>query len=135
LPSEPLWLEPDEVIELNRLIVTDTGEPFELLDIGLLESALGRPRNLWSYEGVDDAAALATTLLFGIARNHAFAQGNKRTAFEAALIFLANNGFAFRAGDDLMWATAVIAVVEHKMTEAEFEALLSRFVVAVDTLP
>lgn len=75
--------------------------------------------------------ALATTLLFGLARNHPFEQGNKRTAFEAALILLANNGYGFAGGDDVRWAHAVIAVVAHQMTEAEFGSLLRRFVLPV----
>lgn len=127
--SEPLWLEPEEVILLNHQIVAATAEPFALLDPGLLESALGKPRNHWLYEHEEDVVALATALLFGIARNHAFEEGNKRTAFEAALIFLENNGYAFGGGDEIMWAMAVIAVIEHKMTEHEFEALLGKYVV------
>jgi death-on-curing protein len=83
--NEPRWLEPDEVIELNRLIVDATGEPFLVRDYGLLASALAKPIQYWSYEHEDDAVTLAVTLLFGIAQNHPFEQGNKRTAFEAAL--------------------------------------------------
>jgi death on curing protein len=117
LPSEPLWLEPAEIIELNRLIVADCGEPHVVRDRGLLESALGSPRNHWAYAGADDAV----TLLVAIARNHPFRQGNKRTAFEAALIFLANNGYRFDAQDDPSWAEAIIAVVERRMSEPELE--------------
>ncbi|HZC15513.1 MAG TPA: type II toxin-antitoxin system death-on-curing family toxin, partial [Caulobacteraceae bacterium] len=76
-----------------------TGEPFALRDAGLLISALGKPRNHWFYEGKRDAVSLAVTLLFGIARNHAFEQGNKRTAFEAALIFLLANGYVYDGPD------------------------------------
>jgi death-on-curing family protein len=90
LPNEPIWLETAEVIELNRLIVAETGEPFLVRDLGGLESAVERPRNCSRYEAQDDALTLAVTLLFGIAGNHPFLQGNKRTGFEAALIFLLN---------------------------------------------
>lgn len=76
MQSEPLWLEPAEVTELNRQIVAATGEPFGLRDTGMLASALDRPRNRWAYQGEDDAVALAVTLLFGIVRNHPFTQGN-----------------------------------------------------------
>lgn len=58
----------------------------------LLESALERPRGLWYYEEVNDFAALAAALGYGLARNHAFADGNKRIAFLAAAVFLDLNG-------------------------------------------
>jgi death-on-curing protein len=61
-------------------------------DAGLLDSALQRPRNLAAY-GEPDAAALAASLAYGIARNHPFVDGNKRTAFVAGAVFLELNGF------------------------------------------
>lgn len=94
MPSEPFWLPPEEIIELNRDLVTATGEPFLLRDRGLLESACVRPVNLWAYEHEGDALVLAVSLLLGIAQNHVFIQGNKRTAFVAALMMLRLNGWA-----------------------------------------
>jgi death-on-curing protein len=63
-------------------------------DAGALESALARPQNLAAY-GDPDAADLAAAYAFGIARNHAFNDGNKRTAWVTARSFLEGNGFAF----------------------------------------
>jgi len=121
LPNEPLWLEAAEVIELNRLIVAETGEPFLVRDPGGLESAVGKPRNRWHYEGQDDALTLAVSLLFGIAGNHPFLQGNKRTGFEAALIFLLNNGYALDAAlDGEGLATSITDVIAHTLSEAAF---------------
>jgi death on curing protein len=65
-------------------------------DIGMLESAMARPLNLVGY-GDPDAAALAAAYAFGIARNHPFADGNKRTALVAAEGFLFRNGFEVEA--------------------------------------
>jgi death-on-curing protein len=62
-------------------------------DVGGLESALARPRNRWEY-GEEDRAALAAAYAFGIARNHPFVDGNKRTAWTVANIFLDLNGLA-----------------------------------------
>ena len=59
---------------------------------GLLESALARPRNAFAY-GEEDIIVLAVALMAGIARAHAFEQGNKRTAFAAMRLFLCANGF------------------------------------------
>jgi death-on-curing protein len=120
LPSEPIWLEPAEVVELNRLIVAETGEPFAVRDAGLLASALDRPRNCWLYDRENDALTLAVTLLFGIARNHPFVQGNKRTGFEAALGFLENNGYALEAPNEVGVAHLITDVISHTTTEAEF---------------
>lgn len=131
LPSEPRWLEPDDVIELNRLIVGDTAEPFLLRDPGLLQSALAKPAHHWSYAGEGDAVSLAVTLLFGLARNHPFEQGNKRTAFEAALIFLELNGYGFEAPDTPALAALIIRVITHELSEAEFEAAIRPFVTAL----
>jgi len=92
LPSEPIWPLADELIELNQSIVEDSGEPFSLLMPGQLESACGRPYNLWAYEHEWRISYLATSLIVGVARNHPFVQGNKRTAFVGALGFFQNNG-------------------------------------------
>lgn len=58
----------------------------------LIESALGRPRNLFADVPESDLAALAASLCFGLAKNHGFSDGNKRTAFTAASMFLRLNG-------------------------------------------
>ena len=67
-------------------------------DEGLLDSALARPRNLMAYRD-PDAAALAASYAFGIARNHPFVDGNKRTALVVSETFLIDNGFALAASD------------------------------------
>ena len=78
-------------------------------DAGLLDSALQRPRNLVAY-GDPDAAALAASLAFGIARNHPFVDGNKRTAFVAAATFLELNGWRFGATEaDVVVTTLALA--------------------------
>ncbi len=97
---EPLWLSLQEVIDANRRVVAETGEPFLLRDKGLLESALTRPRNRFLYDGVDDVTELAATLLIGVGRNHPFMQGNKRTAFATAVMFLRLNGYRLLAEED-----------------------------------
>ena len=68
--------------------------PKGLRDKGLLESALARPQNKFAY-GETDLAALAAAYAFGIARNHPFVDGNKRSAFAAIIVFLGLNGVDF----------------------------------------
>ena len=67
-------------------------------DGGLLTSALGRPQNLAAY-GDPDCAALAASLAWGIARNHPFVDGNKRSAFVAGALFMELNGFRLEASE------------------------------------
>jgi death-on-curing protein len=131
LPNEPQWLPIAVAIEINRSLVAMTEEPHFLRDPGLLESALARPRNAFAY-GEEDIVALAVRLLAGLAQAHAFEQGNKRTAFVAMVQFLNMNGYDLTIEDSLPWAEAVISLVEHRTSEADFVLALRPFVVARD---
>jgi len=126
LPSEPEWLPLREIIETNREEVGLTGEPHLVWNHGLLEMACDRPRNTWHYGEDADMASLAVALLLGIAKNHPFAQGNKRTAFQSARQFLLINGFDLDLPDSEDFADLIIAAVEGLLSEhqlaAEFRA-------------
>jgi death-on-curing protein len=128
LPNEPRWLPIEVVIEHNRLEVEATGERHLLRDYGLLESALFRSRNFYGF-GQDDIVVLAVTLLNGVARAHAFEQGNKRTAFAAMRLFLLANGYDTAFDDTVSWADEVIALVEHRSIEDDFVRTIRPFVV------
>lgn len=92
--NEPRWLTLDDVQFLHGEQLEMFGGPPGLRDAGLLESALDRPRNRWAYEQ-GDLATLAAAYAFGIARNHPFIDGKKRTAFAAMMVFLRINGVRF----------------------------------------
>jgi death on curing protein len=126
--SEPVWLPIEAVIETNRDLVAETGEPFFLRDRGLLESALDKPKNLYLYSepGVVDMVDLATELLFAIARKHAFVQGNKRTAFASALMFLELNGYRVDEADEDMLGMLIVSVLERDLSEETFIKLLRK---------
>jgi death-on-curing protein len=124
LPNEPRWLEPADICALNALIVAETGEPYLVRDEGLLESACQRPYNRYAYDGVEDVVTLAVELLFGIARNHPFAQGNKRTGFEAAILFLQANGYDLVIEDSQALGRSVVDVITGAMAPEAFEALI-----------
>ena len=89
--TEPHWLDAIDAIAIHDRQLAEHGGIAGTRDQGMLESALGRPVNRWAY-GEDDPAALAAAYAFGIARNHPFADGNKRTAWVLARLFLALNG-------------------------------------------
>ena len=103
--SEPIWLDVDEVIDMHAEQLAIFGGPEGVRDHGLLESAILRPINQWHY-GQTDMAALAAAYAFGLARNHAFMDGNKRIAFMAMMVFLHKNGVAFEP--EPAHATAII---------------------------
>lgn len=88
------WLLHEVVLALHNEQLTEHGGPSGARDHGLLESALARPQNLLAYSQ-PDAAALAAAYAFGIARNHPFVDGNKRTAAVAMLVFLGINDVAY----------------------------------------
>jgi death-on-curing protein len=130
LPNEPNWLPIDAAIEHNRLELAETGENHFVRDLGLLESALARPRNAFAY-GEEDVVVLAVNLMAGIAQAHAFEQGNKRTAFAAMRLFLRANGHDTAFDDSVSWADEMIALIEHRSTEEDFVRAIRPFVVPV----
>ncbi len=89
--SEPEWLDLQDVLGIHSEQLALFGGPDGIRDLGLLESALGRPLNKFAY-GENDLSALAAAYAFGIARNHPFVDGNKRTAFASMIVFLGLNG-------------------------------------------
>lgn len=101
-------------------------------DRGLLESARFRPKNRWHYEGVTDLCVLAADLLYGIGKNHPFAQGNKRTAFHAAMAFLAVNGLEPDLPDEIFIAQTVERVIEG---EEGVDALRTMFKASLNIQP
>ena len=94
--NEPSWLELDIVLDVHAEQLALFGGADGVRDHGLLESELARPINKYAY-GETDLAALAAAYAFGIARNHPFVDGNKRSAFSSILVFLGLNGIDFDA--------------------------------------
>ena len=104
--SEPRWLTLEEVMMAQEKQLKAFGGPAGVRDQGALESALSRPINRYHY-GDFDLAVLAASLAFGLARNHAFVDGNKRIAFVATLAFLRLNGVRFSPDQKLATAMYV----------------------------
>jgi death-on-curing protein len=92
--TEPFWLTRQIVIAIHDEQLTIHGGAGALRDEGVLESALDRPKNRWSYEQAE-LPELAAAYAFGIARNHPFIDGNKRTSLLALYTFLGVNGVDF----------------------------------------
>ncbi len=115
-----LWLNSAVVIAVHEAQLAEHGGGAGVRDQNLLASALSRPQNLAAY-GKPDAADLAAAYGFGISRNHAFIDGNKRTGFVAAEMFLILNGYLLTA-DDASSAVIMLAVAAGDISEAEFAA-------------
>ncbi len=93
--SEPRWLTLAEVVAAHEKQLSRFGGPAGIRDPSALESALGRPHNKWQYDRAG-LAECAAAYAFGLARNHAFVDGNKRAAFVSMVLFLRLNGVDFR---------------------------------------
>ena len=94
---EPEWIGLELALAVHERQLAEHGGGFGIRDRGLLESALARPINNWHY-GDPDRAATAASYAYGLARNHPFVDGNKRTAWVLARLFLRLNGVELRFG-------------------------------------
>lgn len=103
--SEPIWLDKRIALALHESLIREFGGSGGVRDEGLLESALARRQNQAAY-GDPSLPDMAAAYAFGIARNHAFVDGNKRTALMAAYAFLRMNGLRLTAPE--VEAVAVI---------------------------
>lgn len=104
-PKEPIWITYEQVVAIHSRQLRRFGGAPGLRDEGMLRSALERPVNKWRYEQAD-LAELASAYAFGLAKNHAFVDGNKRIAFMAMTVFLLKNAIGF--APDPAHATKII---------------------------
>jgi death on curing protein len=108
--KEPRWVTYDQAVAVHSLQLRRFGGAPGLRDDGLLRSALERPVNKWRYEQANlpdpDWSELGAAYAFGLAKNHAFVDGNKRVAFMTMTVFLRKNGVLF--APDPAHATAIM---------------------------
>lgn len=114
---EPVWIEAEIALAVHDRQLSEHGGPVGLRDAAMFESALVRPRNQWAY-GVDDLCALAAAYAFGVARNHAFVDGNKRTAWVLARLFLGLNGVRLQF-DPMDAVNRMLALAAGELSEDE----------------
>ena len=103
--NEPVWLTYDQVIAMHARQLRRFGGAPGLRDEGMLRSALDRSVNKWNYEAAE-LPELAAAYAFGLAKNHAFVDGNKRIAFMSMVVFLRKNRIRF--SPDPAHATAIM---------------------------
>ncbi len=113
--TEPGWLTVELVIAFHDRQLKEFGGPPGIRDLGMLESALDRPKNKWAYEGAK-LPDLAASYAYGIARNHPFVDGNKRAALLASVIFLDLNGIDFDVSET-EFAAIILALAAGEISE------------------
>ena len=86
------WIGLNVVLAIHDRQIAEHGGSDGIRDLGAIESALARPVNLAAYDD-PDAAALAATYMYGLAKNHGFVDGNKRVAWVVGRLFLLDNGY------------------------------------------
>ena len=122
------WVDKRALLLLHDESLAEHGGTPGLRDESLLDSALARPLNLAAY-GQPDAAALAASYGVGVAKNHAFVDGNKRAAFLCVGLFLAINGWRLKASQ-LEATSAMLAVAGGELEETVFAEWLRHHIVA-----
>jgi death on curing protein len=115
--TEWIWVATDVALAAHREQLAEHGGGEGIRDERLLDSAMARAPNLAAY-GEPDSAALAATYAFGIARNHPFVDGNKRTAAVVSETFLVLNGYALNASDAEL-VVAFLALASGDLSEDE----------------
>lgn len=119
-----VWLESRLVLAIHDRQLAEHGGRPGVRDTNVLESALARPQQLHAYgDPAPDLADLAASLAFGLARNHPFVDGNKRTAFVSCRTFLVLNGARLIASDEEKYLT-FLALDEGRLSAADLAAWL-----------
>ena len=109
------WIDEDVALAAHDAMLAEFGGLAGTRDLNAMQSALARPRDLAAY-GSPDAAALAAVYAYGLLRNHPFSDGNKRTGYTLAIVFLLDNGLSF-TGSDIESIETMLAVAAGAMSE------------------
>lgn len=116
--NEPRWLSKTVILAIHADQIREHGGSLGIREMGLLESALDRPRNRMNYRSDSDLEILAAAYGFRIAGNHPFVDGNKRVAFQAMYVFLGINGLEITADEEKVVRLA-LALAAGDLTDAE----------------
>lgn len=119
--DEPIWVDAVIVDAVHTSQLQEHGGLQGMRDASALGAALARPRQKYAYEPTADIAQLAAAYAFGIAMSHPYSDGNKRTAFLVAAIFLELNGYDVEHADDDVVET-MRALADKRLTESDLAA-------------
>jgi death on curing protein len=119
--DEPIWVDMPEVLVAHSRQLAEHGGSDGIRDTTLLESALGKPRNVFAYADSPSLPMLAASYAFGIAKNHPFVDGNKRTALVISEGFLGFNGLKIVAPAEEKYLT-FLHLADGSLSEEELAA-------------
>ena len=122
--TEPFWLSPSAVLAVHDRMIARFGGSEGIRDKGLLDSALARPQNLYHYETCRDLPRLAAAYAAGLIQNHPFVDGNKRSGFIAAYMFLDLNGATLRA-DEVSATSMTLSLAASELDELAYAQWIS----------
>lgn len=128
---EPEWVLEKTVYDIHEEQLALHGGGSGVRDVGLLQSALARPLNAFHYNQVVSLTKLAACYAFGLAKNHAFVDGNKRTAYVVARTFLILNGFDIMADAEDKYQ-AIYSLAAGQLTEEQLSAWIESKIVKLD---
>ncbi len=126
----PIWVDRDDCLSMHEKLLDRFGGLKGIRDEGLLDSALNKPMHLFSY-GNPSVFQMAASYAVGIVKNHPFLDGNKRTGFVAAALFIELNGFSFEATEEEAVLETLALAASHS-TEADYAAWLERNSVPIE---
>jgi death-on-curing protein len=126
--KEPLWVSKKAVLAMHSAQLAEHGGSDGIRDETLLDSALAKPRNVFAYTEKPEIFRLAASYAFGIARNHAFVDGNKRTALVVSLTFLDRNGWDIEASKEDVYFT-FLHLADGSLSEDELTVWLTKHAV------
>ena len=120
--KEPAWITREECLAIHEMMLAQHGGLAGVRDEGRLESALSKPHNLFAY-AAPTFAEMAANYAVGIILNHPFLDGNKRTGFMVAAVFLETNGYALIATEESVLENT-LALAAGELKEKNYAAWL-----------
>jgi len=116
--TEPIWVSATSIHFFHDAQIERHGGSYGIRDKNLLDSALARPQNIYAYDQ-GDIFDMAASYAYGIAKNHPFVDGNKRTAFITSVLFLELNGYYFKAPEPEA-VTIIVSLANGELPEAAY---------------
>lgn len=119
--TEPNWVLAEVATLVHQMLITEHGGLTGIRDTDLLDSALSRPRQVFSFGEKTTIPVLASCYCYGLARNHPFVDGNKRSALTVSALFLEINGYTLDASEPDA-ATVIETLAAGKLSEDELSS-------------
>jgi death on curing protein len=126
--DQPVWVSKRAVLALHSEQLAEHGGSDGIRDESLLDSALAKPKNVFAYGDAPDLFRLAASCAYGIARNHAFVDGKKRTALVASILFLNRNGWDVETSKEDEYFT-FLHLADGSLSEDDLAAWFTRHAV------